>query len=114
MQIDTLSGYYAAIPKLRAARLNELEKRIRALTSDLKVSLKYKMPTLEGSHGWLAIGNQKHHLAVYTCRPELIQSYIDTHPKIDHGKGCLRFGDSVEIDFQAIDRVISAALLTVK
>lgn len=114
MKIDTLADYYAATPQSRASRLKEIEKRIRALAAELEVSLKYKMPTFETSHGWLAIGNQKRHLAVYTCRSELIQHYVDAHPKIDHGKGCLRFKDSIEIDLQAIDRVIIATLVTDK
>ncbi|MGJ8638177.1 MAG: iron chaperone [Opitutaceae bacterium] len=108
--MSTLAEYYRALPSARAARLQQIEARIFSLFPAAAVSLKYKMPTFETANGWLAIGNQKHHCALYTCKPEHIQSYIDACPSIDHGKGCLRFRDSHELAIEAIDTVVQSAL----
>ena len=102
--------YYSAIPAHRAERLKQLETWIVGTGIPAKRSLRYKMPTFESADGWIAIGNQKHFCAVYTCSPEKIGHYTRKHTEISHGKGCLRFKDSSTIDRSALLAVIHASL----
>ena len=109
--IDLEAYYPSGLPTTRRERLQAIEAQIRAICPEAVRSLKYKMPTFETEAGWMAIGNQKHHLAVYTCTPEKIAPDIAKHRKIDHGKGCLRFKDRDTLDLDALGAVIRLALL---
>lgn len=105
-----VEAYYTALPATRRERLQAIEAQILTISPKVVRSLKYKMPTFETPVGWIAIGNQKHHIAVYTCTTEKIAPYITAHPKTDHGKSCLRFRDSHTIDFEALGAAIRLAL----
>lgn len=105
-----VESYYSTLPCARNERLQSIETRIFAICPEATRSLKYKMPTFETPKGWMAIGNQKHHISVYTCSSDKIAPYIAKYPKIDHGKGCLRFKDRDTLDFEALEEVIRLAL----
>jgi len=95
------------------------ERRTQALTvhelilglfSRVQVSMKYKMPTYESDHGWIAIGNQKNYWSVYTCSPEKIECYVRRHPRIKHGKGCLNFKPNDTVNADDLEPVVRNAL----
>ena len=106
-----IHDYLAALPELRRQRLTHIHERITALVPAVVQSMKYKMPTYELGDHWLSIGNQKAHISVYTCKPELIAPYLKKHPKISAGKGCLRFRDSQDLVLDDLRIVIEKALL---
>lgn len=102
--------YYGKLPAKRRQRLQEIEATIMAVAPEAHRSIRYRMPTFETAQGLVSIGNQKHYLSVYTCSAELIESYVRSHPGINHGKGCLRFSDTIPVDLEALKPVFAAAL----
>lgn len=106
-----LEAYYKAVPEARLIRLRLIEEAVRKVDSTAVASLDYKLPTFKTESGWIAFGNQKHYVSVYTCSKEKLEPYLKAYPESNCGKGCLRFRDSEEIDFAVLSKVISKALL---
>ena len=106
-----LEAYYKAVPEARLDRLRLIEAAIRKVAPAAVASLDYKLPTFKTESGWIACGDQKHYISVYTCSEEKLEPYLKAYPKSNCGKGCLRFKDSEEIDFAVLSKVIEKALL---
>lgn len=89
-----LAEYISALPPERGERIAALHRIIVTQFPMAQLSLKYKMPTYEQGAGWVAIASQKHYVSLYTCERRHIQPYVDLHPEVKCGKGCLNFRDS--------------------
>ncbi|MFC6978758.1 DUF1801 domain-containing protein [Microbulbifer taiwanensis] len=96
-------------PPQRSERLQSLHHFIVERYPRAQLSLKYKMPTYEVDKGWVAIANQKNYVSLYTCAREHIQPYIDSHPKVKCGTGCLNFRDGDEIAWADLEPVLASA-----
>ena len=107
----TLESYYATVPAERLASLRQIEALVRQVAPAAEASLEYKMPTFRTTLGWTAFASQKYYISVYTCSPEKLSPYLEAHPNVDCGKGCLRFRDPMDIDFEALRQVFVRALL---
>lgn len=105
-----ISDYTRDLPKVRREKIERVADIVCTLFPSVEVSMEYNMPTFRVGENWFCIGNQKHYCSVYTCSPELIAPYIEAHPSINHGKGCLRFRDTVDIDEEAMKRVVELTL----
>ena len=103
-------SYYSTHPASRAERLLEIDAMIMDRFPGVSRSLKYRMPTYETPSGFIAAGSQKNHISVYSCSEEKIAPYVEKHPSINHGKGCLRFSDKTPIDFVCLEKVVIRAL----
>lgn len=106
-----VQGYLKNVPP---ERLNVLFSRIRKRFPEATLSLRYRMPTFELGDAWIAVGNQKSYLSVYTCERAHIEPYLKVHPKTKVGTGCLNFPDNAQIDLEALDAVIDQALTAEK
>jgi uncharacterized protein YdhG (YjbR/CyaY superfamily) len=102
--------HYQKAPEARKMRLKQLDTFFAQEFPRAQPSMKYNMPTIESETGWIAFANKKDYISVYTCAEDKIQPYLDKHPGTPHGKGCLRFRDNREIDFDALKEVASLAL----
>ena len=105
-----VQDYFDELPEHRSRILARIHDHILSLFPDVRVSVKNRMPTYEAGDRWLAIASQKRYVSVYTCRREIIQPYLDKHPDIDAGVGCLRFRDRQEIHLLDLEIVIRRAL----
>ena len=106
----TIDEYMAGVPRGRRGRMEGIIGRIRAWFPDARISMKYKMPTFETGRNWVAVGNQKYYVSLYTCSEEHIAPYIEKHPGTRCGKGCINFRDRDEIDFEDLKEVVTYAL----
>ena len=106
-----VKSYFDAVAATRRERLVTLHELILHLFPDICVSMRYKMPTYELNDGWVAIANQKHHIAVYTCSAAHIVEFKQHHPEIKTGKGCINFRDRDVLPLQALEQVIVHAIL---
>lgn len=105
-----IAEYINALPDHRAVALGAIHHLIVSMYPRVKQSLLYKMPTYTLGENWIAMGSQKAHYGVYTCSLIVIQPYLDKHPEIDAGKGCLRFSDTQKVVMADLRPVIQAAL----
>lgn len=106
----TIDEYMAQVPRGRRGRMEGLIGRIRAWFPDARISMKYKMPTFEIGDNWVAVGNRKSYVSLYTCSEKHISPYVEKHPATRCGKGCINFRDRDEIDFEDLKEVITHAL----
>jgi uncharacterized protein YdhG (YjbR/CyaY superfamily) len=106
----TIDEYMAKVPAGRRGRMEEILGSIRTWFPDARISMKYNMPTFEVGDRWVAVGNQKSYVSLYTCSEEHIAPYTEKHPSVRRGKGCLNFRDSEVIHFKDLREVVSSAL----
>ena len=110
----TLKQYLGALPETRRERMSLLHQRVLSLATDITVSMRYRMPTYQRTEGldehWLAIGNQKHYVSVYTCGPHHLATVRKKHPTGKGGKGCLNFREGDELPMRDLDGVFRSAL----
>ena len=107
----TITAYYKSLPSERAKRLRDIHQLIKKEFPKAKASLKYKMPTFEtGEKTWIAIGNQKNYVSVYTCSKDKIAPFVKKHPEIKCGTGCLNFRDSQDLHLADLKQVVVNAL----
>jgi len=102
------ADYLSQLPANRSERLTSLHCFIVAQFPEVKLSFKYKMPTYESGSGWVSIASQKHYVSLYTCERKHIQPYIDAHPGVKCGSGCLNFRDSDTIVLDDLVAVLSS------
>ncbi|MBT5954449.1 DUF1801 domain-containing protein [bacterium] len=106
----TPEEYYKSMSEKRAVDALIIHQLILKLFPTCTVSMLYKMPTYQTELGFVAIGNKKHHWALYTCSAEKIKPYIEKHPDIKHGVGCLNFRAKDILDIDTIAIVLNNAL----
>lgn len=109
MHADIYS-YFDNLPPERAEALQRIRNIVLQMYPEARESMTYKMPTYEVGDNWLAIGNHKHHYAIYTCSTDVIQPYLDKHDDVSAGKGCLRFKDKHELAENDLKAVIVRAM----
>lgn len=108
--MHAIDEYLEGIPPGRRQRMEQLIGSIGSWFPEAAISMKYRMPTFETNGNWVAVANRKNYVSLYTCSEETIQPYIEKHPEIKHGKGCLNFRDRDEIDFPELREVTVRAL----
>lgn len=106
----TLEEYIANLPEHRAVRFEAIRSLIKSLYPAATESMRYKMPTYEHHNGWIALGNQKSYISVYTCSFEHLQAFKEKYPTIKSGKGCLNIKDKDQFELADLQSVITSAL----
>lgn len=105
-----VESYFSAVPEHRKCKIKTLHELVLNLFPGVTVDLLYKMPTYRFEDGWVAIGNQKNYISLYTCGYHHIEQFKDKHPDIKTGKGCINFRDGDELPIQDIRAVIEHAI----
>lgn len=106
----TLDEYLANIPANRIDRFQAIRSLIKSLYPDATESMRYKMPTYEFKDGWIALGNQKSYVSVYTCGLQHLEAFKAMYPKIKCGKGCINLKDKDQFDIADLRCVIDSAM----
>ena len=109
MNRDVLN-YIKALPKKRRERLEILHAMILELFPPAVVDMQYKMPTYHVGEGWVAIANQKDYVSLYTCGYHHIEKFKKKHPRINAGKGCIRFKDNDALPLSDLKSVVRHAI----
>lgn len=102
--------YFSAVPQSRQSKLDALHRVIVESFPDIRVDMKYKMPTYHLGDGWVAIANQKNYVSLYTCGYHHIKKFREKFPGIKTGKGCINFRDKDDIPLSDIGQVVRHAI----
>ncbi len=105
-----VENYIKSVPIERSERFNTLHLLIIELYPAAIVDMSYKMPTYKVGEGWVALANQKSYISLYTCGYHHIESFIEKHPNIKTGKGCINFKDKDTLPIKDIKKVIKHAI----
>jgi uncharacterized protein YdhG (YjbR/CyaY superfamily) len=106
----TIDEYMAKVPPARRGRVEGIMGRIRSWFPEARITIRYRIPTFVIGRNWVSVANQKGYVSVYTCSEEHIAPYIEKHPGIKHGTGCINFRDRDEIHFGDLREVVGRAL----
>lgn len=100
----------AQMPESRRARGAALHRLVATLFPKATMDMSYKMPTYRVGENFIAWGNKKSHLSVYTCSAQRIADFRLRHPEIRSGVGCLNFRDADDVPLADLKRVVRNAL----
>ena len=98
-----------ALPE-RQERLKMLHDMILKLYPTAVVDMCYKMPTYHMGEGWVSVANQKHYVSLYTCGSHHIEQFKKKYPRINTGKGCIRFKDRDTLPLSDLQAVVKHAM----
>jgi len=107
---QAVGGYIKRVPEARRERALALHGLILSLFPQAAVSLEHRMPTYRLGANFIAWGDMKRHLAIYTCSGERIAGFRARHPEVQGGLGCLRFRDSQRLPLADLALVVKNAL----
>lgn len=104
-----VADYTSRLTPQRSERMHALHHFILKLYPQAQISFQYKMPTYRFGNGWVSITSQKNYVSLYTCAREHIQPYVDAHPRVKCGTGCLNFHDGDAIAWADLESVLNSA-----
>lgn len=110
----SVAQYIRSMPENRREKAMALHKLTMQLFPEARLSMQYKMPTYHWRDNFIAWGNKKSYLSVYTCSRARIADFRRKYPQIPGGVGCLNFRDKDEFPLPALKKVIRNALLSSK
>ena len=102
--------YLDAVPDERKAMVGKLHALILDLYPEAEVDLSYRMPTYRFGDGWVAIGNQKRYVSLYTCGAHHLAGFKQRHPGIRTGKGCINLKPTDTVPVAALKQVVRHAI----
>ncbi|WP_280234381.1 iron chaperone [Nocardia cyriacigeorgica] len=104
-----VDGYLAEVREDRRAALVELRRVCRAELSGFDEVMAYGMPTYQrAGTAEIAFADQKQYISFYLLRSDVRDAFADRLANHDMGKGCLRFRNPADIDFDLIRDLLKA------
>lgn len=114
MQYDvkTPGEYIKALKKdWRLEKLQALRKILKANVPNVKEGINYKMLSYDYEGDLIFhLNAQVNHVGLYVCDAKRIDADGTLLKGIDHGKGCIRFKKSTEINKSNIEKLVAAAV----
>lgn len=107
----SIEEYLDCIPQNRKERFSLVFNAIIKEFPKADISMTYKMPTFKLNDNWLALGNQKNYISLYTCCLEHILCFKNKYPNIKTGKGCINLKDKDTFDINDLIIVAKNSLL---
>jgi len=89
--MNEFEAYFAELSEQRCTVLQAVRELIHDAVPEVSETVKYRMPAFETSDTICALAAQKHHFALYICKPALIDEFRQVLSGLDLGKGCIRF-----------------------
>lgn len=104
----TVDAYLADATIERRPILERLRVLARHVLAGHEEQMAFGMPTyLRNGRAEFAFADQKRHLALYVMKPGVLAGRAESLSRLDHGKGCIRFGRSAAIDWVLIERLLT-------
>ena len=104
---STVDDYLDEAPPERVAALQALRRLCQAQLPDFDESMTYGMPcysrngTVE-----VAFASQKHNIAVYILRKDVLDAHRAALPPSSLGKGCIRYRNPNLIDLTVVQSML--------
>ncbi|PJZ64866.1 hypothetical protein CH371_15260 [Leptospira wolffii] len=105
-----VENYIENTPLSRMEKVRELVDYLRDEFSDLRESLKYRMPTFERNGKWVALSNHKNHLSVYFYEESFIRAFRAKYPGMETGKTFVHIKDKDRFPGTYLKSILKKAL----
>lgn len=105
----TVDDYLAGVPDSRRAALTTLRKLCVKCLKGYEEVMAYGGPCYR-KNGVIEVGfaSQKHFLALYVLKKDLVNSFRERLTGASIGKGCIRYTKPEKIDFHLIEKLLVA------
>ncbi|MEZ6196398.1 MAG: DUF1801 domain-containing protein [Planctomycetota bacterium] len=110
----TPEAYLAGLAADRRSVVEEVLAIARAVAPDARLTMKFRMPTLELERPLCAVAAQKHHFALYVCEAGVLDERRDDFSALDLGRGCLRFRRLEQLPRAATESLLAEAARRVR
>ena len=105
--------YLSEVPIERQEALKKLRALCLAELSGYEESMVYNMPSyIKDDQVEVAFASQKQHICIYILKHDVMRSHEALLKGINHGKGCIRYASPHKIDFQLIEKLLKATVMS--
>jgi len=103
----SVKQYLSEVPIERHQALKKLRDLCKTELTDYEESMAYNMPSYKkNGQVEVAFASQKQHICIYILKHDVMRSNTDLLKGINHGKGCIRYGNPAKIDFEIIKKLL--------
>jgi len=113
--VKTVADYLKEVPVERQAAIARLRELCLARLTGFQESMEYGMPSYSrASEVEVAFASQKHFIALYVLRSDVMNKYRDALDGrgVSLGKGCIRYSSPERIDLRLIEKILSDTLVS--
>lgn len=103
----TVDTYLEEVPRERLAALTEIRRLCREHLIGFEEHMQYGGPCYS-RNGVIEVGfaSQKHNIALYILRKDVLDAHRDAFPASALSKGCIRFRNPNKINFAVIEALL--------
>jgi uncharacterized protein YdhG (YjbR/CyaY superfamily) len=105
--VTTVTEYLAAVPDDRRDALVRLRNLCLDSLKGYTETIQYGMPSYSlNGESVVSFASQKQHIAVYVCRPAVVDTFRAELGALNVGKGCIRFRKTEQMDFSLLEKIL--------
>lgn len=106
-EAKNVTTYLTEVPEKRLEALQQLRQLCVDTLTGYEESMSYKMPSYK-KNGVVevAFASQKRHICVYILKHDVMLANAAQLKGLNHGKGCIRYGNPKKIDFGFIKKLL--------
>ncbi len=113
--MTAIDEYIRQAPDERRAALTRLRTICASTLTGYIESMDYGMPTYTAPgapEAEIAFASQKRHIALYVLKQPVLDRFRDEFPKSRVGKGCIRYSNVKQIEFELVEEIVRCSLTT--
>ena len=108
-EAQTVDQYMLEVPEKRVEALENIRALCLKYLPDHEECMVYKMPSYKlNNQVEVAFASQKKHICVYFLIHEVMLNNKSRLEGLNHGKGCIRYGNPAKIDYDLIKDLLIA------
>ena len=106
-EAKNVTAYLKEVPEKRLEALQKIRQLCVETLTGYKESMRYKNPSYsKNGIVEVAFASQKQHICVYILKHEVMLANQEQLKGLNHGKGCIRYGNPNKIDFDFIKKML--------
>jgi len=106
-----VTTYLTEVPVKRLAALQQIRQLCIETLTGYNESMRYKMPSYsKNGVVEVAFASQKQQICIYILKHGVMLANAAQLKGLNHGKGCIRYGNPKKIDFNFIKKLLVATV----
>lgn len=106
--LKTVDLYMESVPEERRAALVKLRQHCRQYLKGFEESMEYGIPSYKRNETVeVAFNSQKHFIALYILKKDVLDQYRDELSDLSVGKGCIRYSNPKKIKFDIVKKLLT-------
>lgn len=106
-EAKTVDQYLEEVPEKRLEALKKIRTLCKEALVGYEETMAYKMPSYKKNNVVeVAFASQKQHICLYILKHDVMINNASLLKGLNHGKGCIRYGNPDKIDFEIIIKLL--------